>query len=102
MFSTRWDVTMGVLLRVSENIQFKYRQIKMSEPPMLWMTYGMRWSQWAGNRPGRMDSDQAGSGEEKLPRVQSMSDTRRSHNFRYSHVRNHRVFHLEYTKFPST
>jgi hypothetical protein len=91
----------GVLLRVSENIQFKYRQIKMSEPPMLWMTYGMRWSQWAGNRPGRMDSDQAGLGEEKLPRVQGMSDTRRSHNFRYSHVRSHTVFHLEYTKFPS-
>ena len=74
----------------------------MSEPPMLWMTYGMRWSQWAGNRPGRMDSDQARSGKEELPRVQGMSGTRRNNNFRHLRARTHIVFHLEYANFPST
>jgi hypothetical protein len=47
---------------------------------MLWMTYGVRRSQWAGNRPGRMDSDQAGSWEEGLHWLQGMSGTRHCHS----------------------
>jgi hypothetical protein len=66
-------------LFVSLNISCKHRQIKMSGLPMSWMTCGVRRSHWAGNRPGRMDSDQAGSWEEGLHRLQRMSETSHSH-----------------------